>query len=180
MNVLGIDPGLKGGAALVKFGNDWVDLVNAWPLPVIKGGASGPLGTRATIDVKRLGALLPFLDCDHAVVERQEYRPGNASGSSFTTAFNYGLIAAEVMRRVAARQIFWVQPQVWKRDLGLSSNKERSRKLASEIFGAAAGVKYWPRKKDEGISEGALLAVWRGRRLMEMLGQKGQKKTVDF
>ena len=173
MNVLGIDPGLKGGAALVQFGNDWVDLVDAWPLPVVKvGTAVGPLGIRAIIDTGKLHEALGNLAADHGVVERQEYRRGNAASASFTTAFNYGLVAAAVQLKLWPNQTFWVSPQAWKRDLGLSKDKERSRELATEIFGAEARDTYWPLKKDDGLAEAALIAYWRGRRLKEMVSQQ--------
>lgn len=90
------------------------------------------------------------------VLERVSPMPGQ--GISSTTRFVGSMYLAHGVAAGLGLSVTRVTPAVWKRDLQLSSDKERSR---------AAALRQWPdradlfrRKKDHDRAEAALMALW--------------------
>ncbi|MCY4260047.1 MAG: hypothetical protein OXC91_07260 [Rhodobacteraceae bacterium] len=105
------------------------------------------------------------------VVERQQevYGSGFVKGS-FASGFNYGLLRGAVLFAFdwepPAPVVFVASAREWKAGMGVPAEKEGARLLATSLFG---GDGFWPRKKDEGMAEAALLAAWRGKFLAQRL-----------
>ncbi len=64
----------------------------------------------------------------------------------------------------------------WKRDMGLDSDKDRSRAMAAEMFPDQAAL--FKRAKDDGRAEAALLGVWWLRHGQEPVG-KPKRRSVQ-
>ena len=175
IHVIGIDPGLKGGVALVQLGDGRLVILKAERLPILKQ-TGGPIGRSSTMDLVKLeDILIKMMDRAHGdfslVIEMQESRQKQAG--SFTTAFNYGMLVTVVLRDMNDLQIrnniFYAKANQWKPDLGLNSDKNRSLDVATRVFGRQAKDLFWPARSDEGVAEAALLAYWRARRLRMMM-----------
>ena len=172
IHVIGIDPGLKGGVALVRLDGSELLVLSAERLPILKQ-YGGPIGSSSIMDLVKLeDILIKMMDKAHEdfwlVIEMQESRQKQAG--SFTTAFNYGMLVT-VVRGVLGNpreNIMYAKANQWKPDLGLNSDKNRSLDVATRVFGRKAKDLFWPAKSDEGVAEAALLAYWRARRLRMM------------
>jgi hypothetical protein len=60
---------------------------------------------------------------------------------------------------IYAPRVEFVTPQKWKARMMLSFDKSQSLALARKMF----GHDLFPRKKDEGLAEAALIAFWAAR-----------------
>lgn len=100
---------------------------------------------------------LDLNDIDMAVIEDVSARPGQGVTSMFkfgdTLGFAHGLVQA-----CASVPIHWPTPALWKRKMGLTSNKTDSREEARRLMPDLA--KYLTRVKDDGVAEAALLAYY--------------------
>lgn len=155
MLVIGIDPGQTGALALA--GPD--GLMALEPMPIAGKEVDGP-GLAAVLREWSRTFGPPLM----VYVERQQAMPGQGVSSSFLNGANYGVILGVVgtlglpLTRVASGD--------WKRGAGVrhgsgwtdAQKKEASRTRASELMPGWAGR--WPRKKDHGPAEAALIAWW--------------------
>lgn len=92
------------------------------------------------------------------VVEKQGSMPGQGVSSSFQTGYGFGTIVG-VLAATGLRYEL-VAPGTWKRAMGLSSEKEKSRQMARALWAEAP----LSRVKDEGRCEALLLAEFLRRR----------------
>lgn len=146
MIVLGIDPGINGGLAVMAHGVLW----GAQPLPTVGDGTSRMVSGQILIDI------LDEHGPDLAVIERVGAMPGQGVSSMFRFGRSVGIVEG-VLAAMRVR-IQWVAPTVWKRGLGLPADKEAARQRALETFPECAGC--FRRKADHGPAEAALLALW--------------------
>lgn len=146
--ILGCDPGLTGAIAAVS---TLGELVWAEDMPVVDKNVS------STLLAQRLRSQV----FDHAVVERVSSMPGQGVVSVFKFGKGYG----QVLGVIDGLEIPLLEPtpSQWKRDMGLNSDKERSRSLAIKIWPSQAQL--FKFKKDNGRAEAALLALWGLRKL---------------
>jgi len=95
---------------------------------------------------------------DLVVIEAQSSRPGENRSSGGRSLIHYGTILGVVGTLGIAYET--VYPVVWKRAMGLfGKTKDDSRELAGKLI--PHGARFWPRHKDHGLAEAALLAYWR-------------------
>ena len=80
--------------------------------------------------------------------------PKQGVASSFT--FGRTLGVAETAAAALGAPVLYLPPATWKKAMGLTSDKEASRALATSLFPLDAAQ--WSRKKDDGRAEAALLA----------------------
>ena len=149
---IGIDIGLTGGIAILVDGA----LSALYPMPTTPVGVKNK---RIVLPEGVVGALqgvaVPLEDCG-IYVEHVSSRPGEGVASAFSFGRSLGVIHG-VVAGLGGRAEF-VHPVVWKRyfDL-LKSDKEASRQKASVL----AGGDFWfPRKKDHGLAEAYLIALY--------------------
>jgi hypothetical protein len=110
------------------------------------------------VDAAQLAAWLRDLRPDRVFMEDAWSRPNDGH----MQAFRFGQSFGAVKGVLAALGIPYslVRPQLWKRDLRLTPDKEQSRALA---------IRTWPesdcfrRVKDHGRAEAALIALWGSR-----------------
>lgn len=152
--ILGVDPGMSGAMALfdpVK--NELVTLadmpthkitVNLSPRTV-----QDPWGIARFIDVHSSVIKMAVIEEPHAMPQQ-----------GVTSAFSFGRALGEVVGVVIANfvRVEFVRPAKWKRVLGLSHDKDHSRRAASARWPQHADL--FSRSKDDGRAEAALLAYY--------------------
>ena len=157
--ILGIDPGLDGGIAILSGSN--IELLETMPTET-KGGF-----IKRQVDAQKLSSILrvyhnevyPYVVC---YLERVASRPGQGVSSVFSFGDTYGAIRGVL----GALNIptYYIAPQTWKKELKISS-KEDSLKAIKELYPL---VKW--RKKDHNLAEAVLIALY---------GQKVRKNVEN-
>jgi crossover junction endodeoxyribonuclease RuvC len=151
MILLGIDPGIRGGLAVVSDGNGVGTLVGATDIQTVGDGA------RERVAVLAMRDWITRHKPDLAVIERAQAMPRQGSSSGFKYGRAVGALEATVILSCIPIEI--VEPTAWKRFWKLpAKDKERSRQRALELFPAAYDL--FARKKDHGRAEAALLALY--------------------
>lgn len=146
--VVGIDPGLSGAVAVLSPSGELERLAD---LPVIRDGKL------AWIDAQAMTSLL--IDAlqgrsARAVIERVQAFPGQGRSSCFNFGVSFGSLLALVQARYLPIEL--VTPAVWKRAMGLSSDKRASLDKARLLYPSAdLGL-----QKHDGRAEALLLAHW--------------------
>lgn len=160
MRVLGIDPGVTGGWALIE-----VDLKAGTKPVLLKIGdlpvKAHKMSKRVThrIDVHGLALLINTLAVEHTIdrvcVERLSGGPGITS----STSFSLGWTGAAIDTVFALQGItpMTVPPSAWKRALLVPADKHAAKRRATQLFGHDKG---WPREKDHNRAEAAMIALW--------------------
>jgi hypothetical protein len=150
--ILGIDPGLTGAVAVLDAAGALVALHDT---PVLTLRTSR--GTRQEYDVPGLVALLgPYAGLQtHVMIEEAQAMPGQGTRSMFTIGLGMGVWLG--ILGALGLAYTRVRPGVWKRSLGLSSDKEQARLRAMQLFPGAD----LRRKRGHGRAE-ALLLAWYG------------------
>jgi crossover junction endodeoxyribonuclease RuvC len=151
VRVLGIDPGVHGGLAIVAI-NDGVTpaLVDAIDVPTIGTGA------KERIDVLALRKWIEMHRPQHALIERAGSMPKQGAASTFKYGRAVGALEAVIVCCGISMSI--IDPATWKKFHRLpGKDKERARQRALEIFPGAHAV--LARKKDHQRAEAMLLAI---------------------
>ncbi len=146
--ILSIDPGAVSGGFAVF---DEQRLVTAGHLPVVDGMISPQLFA---------GIFSQFPAIDEVVIERVGAMPGQGVSSTFK--FGRGVGILEGVAAALGKRITYVAPTVWKRDVGVSADKEASRRKAMDLWPEFASL-IFAKKKDHGPAEAALIGLWRVR-----------------
>jgi len=151
MKILGIDPGIHGGLALVII-NDGAapQLVDACDVPTV--------GTRAAerVEVLAIRFWIQTHQPDHAVIEQCGSMPKQGVASTFKFGKAAGALEATVA--LCGIPMTIVAPAVWKKAFGLrGKEKEASRQYALQLFPAEHGL--LATKKDHQRAEAALIAL---------------------
>jgi crossover junction endodeoxyribonuclease RuvC len=148
MMICGIDPGLTGAIAFIE--HDKVCSVEKVPVSKIKEGKT----VKRYLDCFTILYLLHKHNPTHVFIEKQQSMPRQGVSSTFRTGFGYGLYIGMLI--AADYDYTIVTPREWKLHYGLSSDKDMSRKKASEIFPDASHL--WRQKNQDGLAEAALIA----------------------
>jgi hypothetical protein len=142
---LGIDPGLRGGLALLDAGGRRPQLLQVADMPA---------------DVDGLHALLrsdPWRAATTACIERVHSSPQMGVASAFT--FGRGLGRVEgALAAVEGLRVVMVAPNVWKPSMRLSGGlaaKRQSVDLAKRLWPEMAGE-----LRNDGRAEAALIGLW--------------------
>ena len=146
---IGIDPGLQGAVAVLAPDGTLQALHDTPTLKLLTRR-----GVRQEYDIPGLvGLLAPYRGSQgHVIIEEAQPMPGQGVRSMFTCGLGMGvwlgILAALALPHTRIR------PQVWKKALGLSKDKEAARLRAQQLFPTAD----LRRKKDHGRAEALLLA----------------------
>ena len=146
---LGVDPGLKGGFALLS---------DAEP---------GKILILDDFDKVRFLDMLSFLSHEQQVtrccLEKVGARPGQGVTSMFHFGENYGwLKGAMDMAEISFQEI---QPQRWKREFSLGSDKKQSVEVARQLYPQAELIPKGCRVPKDGRAEALLMATFAWRKL---------------
>jgi crossover junction endodeoxyribonuclease RuvC len=149
--VLGIDPGVRGGLALVEI-NDGAapQLIDAIDIPVVGTGA------KERVDVLAVRVWVTAHRPDHAAIERAQAMPKQGASSGFKYGRAVG--ALEAVLACCEIPMTVIEPSAWKKVHHLhGGDKEGGRQRALQLFPAAHAL--LARKKDHGRGEAALIAL---------------------
>ena len=147
MIIIGIDPGQTGGVAAIDTDGQ---LLTYTRMPIIQHGK------RKLVDTAALHRLIrPDQPSCVFCIEQVSAMPAQGSVSGF----NFGRAAGAVEGWALSYgvPVQFVTPQVWKKALNLSSDKQQSLDRAKLEFGQ---LKIWDVKANDGIAEAALIALW--------------------
>lgn len=169
---LGIDPGLRGAAAVIETGPRRISLLAAFDFQTFT-----PSGTDAQnrIDAQKLiAAIVQWMPFDGATIELVGAMPsipdkdGKRRDMGTASVFKFGRAVGAIEACVMGCGIrpLWVMPGVWKRHFGISADKAVSRALAIQYFGEP----HFARVKDGNRAEAALIARYH----VEKLGLFGR------
>lgn len=151
--IIGIDPGISGGIALVEKTSDGIFLRGVWDMPTtcIAGG-------KRKVNAPMLADIISRFPTTATVISEQV---GAMPGQGVVSMFNFGRAAGIIEGVVAGvgLDLELVLPVKWKRVLDLiGKDKNASRALAAEAFPKQANS--FSRVKDDGRAEAALIALW--------------------
>jgi crossover junction endodeoxyribonuclease RuvC len=150
--ILGIDPGIHGGLAVVHIDANGVAsrLVDAIDIPVAGAGA------KERVNVLAIRDWIVQHAPQHAFVERAQAMPKQGASSGFKYGRAVGAIEAVIA--CCAIPLTVVEPSIWKKFHALrGGDKESGRQRALQLFPAAHAL--LARKKDHGRAEAALIAL---------------------
>jgi len=152
MRILGIDPCIHGGCAIISINNGTVpQLIDAIDIPTVGTGA------KERVDVLALRAWIKSHQPDRSAIERGQALPRQGSSSDFK--FGRACGALEAALALCEVPLTIVEPSVWKRAQHLrGGDKEQARQRAIEIFPSAHPL--LARKKDHQRAEAALIALY--------------------
>jgi hypothetical protein len=151
VKVLGLDPGIRGGLAVVSEGKDIGALCDAIDIPTIGTGAA------ERVDVAAVRSWILRHRPALALIERAQAMPRQGASSGFKYGRATGALESAII--LCAMPIEIVEPSAWKRHWRLpGKDKERSRQRALELFPAAHEL--LARKRDHGRAEAALIALY--------------------
>jgi crossover junction endodeoxyribonuclease RuvC len=153
--LLGIDPGIHGGLAIVAIDNGTAPrLVEAIDIPTVGTGA------KERVDAIAFRDWIAAYQPQHAYIERAQAMPQQGSSSGFKYGRATGAIEAAIA--LSGIPVTIVEPSVWKRFYKLpGKEKEASRQRALQLFPKAHAL--LARKLDHGRGEAALIALYGAR-----------------
>lgn len=153
MIIVGIDPGLRGGAACIEATRGGRPiLLDAIDLPVSGEGA------KKRIDVLALTQWLLTHMPDYAYIERAQAMPDQGASSGFIYGRAVG--ACEATLQHVGASLCIIEASAWKKTLGLKGgDKEGSRQWVIHRFPSKASL--FARKLDHNRSEAVCIA-WCG------------------
>jgi crossover junction endodeoxyribonuclease RuvC len=151
VKVLGIDPGVRGGLAIVEIDNGAAPrVIDAIDIPVTGVGA------KERVDVLAIRTWIQAHTPDHAAIERAQAMPKQGASSGFKYGRAVG--ALEAVLACCEIPMTIIEPTAWKKFHQLrGSDKEAGRQRALQLFPAAHAL--FARKKDHGRGEAALIAL---------------------
>lgn len=159
MKILGVDPGVEGGLALLdEAGN----LLGVWDMPVVDVRVGKT--TRHRLALSILSDLIGSFHADHAVLEHVQGRPTDVP----TYAGELCRASGHVEGIIVAKGIPLtpVQPMAWRKAMGVMlkpgstgpQRKEASRQRALQLWPGDSEL--FARKLDADRAEAALIARW--------------------
>lgn len=155
MIYVGIDPGTP--VTIVALGNSIMDCWDGAQVATFekRAGSKTPKPVN-NADLIR-AALAPYAALQTLVViERVSAMPGQ--GLSSSTRFVGSMYLCQGIAVGLGMRVKLVTPAAWKRKMGLTSDKERSRAEALRLWPECAHL--FKRKGDHDRAEAALLAQW--------------------
>lgn len=155
-HVLGVDPGVRGGLAIVAV-NDGIapQIVDAIDIPVVGEGA------KERVDAIAIREWIASHKPVHAYIERAQAMPGQGASSGFKYGRAVGSIEAAIA--LSGIPLTIVEPSAWKKFHKLhGGDKEGDRQRALQLFPTAHAL--LARRKDHGRADACLLALYGAQR----------------
>ena len=145
MKVIGIDPGMKGGIAIL---DTETNQMKAVPTPLIG----------KEIDYRRVHEALTFYEPSIVVVEKVHAMPGQGVTSMFNFGLSYGAIIA--LASVSKARLVLVPPQMWKKHVlaGTSKDKDAAIQFCNQTYPSINLVLPRCRKPHDGMADAICMA----------------------
>ena len=151
MRIIGIDPGLSGGIAIL----DNSKVMELFDMPVMPDCKKNKRQLNSALLVKLIKDHIKNLEDTVMVVEQVNAMPGQG----VTSMFNFGQTFGAIKGICAALglPIFFVRPAKWKKHFELiNSSKDSSRTKAIEMYPSIS--EQLSKKKDVNKSDAILIA----------------------
>lgn len=157
--VVGIDPGLKGGIAVIDFNSD---IAAVWPMPLTTNNRDKPI-----IDVNRLQEHIAYFSdwshtsCQHVYIEEVSSMSGQGVTSVFTFGKGYGMLLGAF--QVLNYDIRLVRPQEWKKKILPNTDKDKQSAInhCKTVF---PDISLLPtsrsRKDSDGLADALCIAMY--------------------
>ena len=156
--IIGVDTGLHGYIAAVDAGNNKILETNSMPIALTttppvkrrdgfykngnkKWKTIKPANTKRYLDIQGLFELISKLDKEYdvssCIIEDQFHNTRGRMGQKGlkTIYANFGATKASCICSLGSSRVHLIQPKKWKKELGLTKNKQDSIDLVEEIFG---------------------------------------------
>jgi crossover junction endodeoxyribonuclease RuvC len=148
---LGIDPGLSGAFAFYTPDEKHLEIVD---MPVVEVTRNGKV--KREVSAPLVSSVLGGRGIEFAVIERVGAMPGQG----VTSVFSFGKSVGIVEGVLAAKGIptHPATPQAWQKMFNVRAGKDGSRECAMRMFPWCS--EYFERKKDDGRSDAALMALY--------------------
>lgn len=151
MRILGIDPGLSGGAAVLIVNGAGSEIAGAIDIPTTGKEA------KRRVDSAALHKWIIEQEPDVAFIERAGVMPRQGNASGFIYGRAVGAIEATVT--LAGVPLHVIEPQTWKRHFDLpGGDKEAARQAVLALFPQTKSL--IPRKKHHNRAEAILVAMY--------------------
>ena len=151
MIVCGIDPGLNGAVSFIHSDSKYIQAEKA---PVFKVNIGKK--QKRFLDMWSLNSILADQKPEHVFIEKQQAMPQQGLASTFATGMGYGVYLGMLV--AIGLPYTEVVPRKWKSDLNCTSDKDATRKRASELM--PQGSHLWQLKTYDGLAEASLIAYW--------------------
>jgi crossover junction endodeoxyribonuclease RuvC len=148
--VIGIDPGLKGGIALIRNG----ELEQVLDMPMHDGQVDGAVIYEFIYQQSYMLGM--YTSRPRVWIELVHSYPKQGVVSTFTFGQAYGIAIGAA--QASGASINYARSQDWKAHFGLSADKKESSALARELF--PDHLDRFKRVKDNGRAEAALIALY--------------------
>ena len=151
MRIIGIDPGLSGGIAIL----DDLKIFDIFDMPIMSEGKKNKNQLNSAQLVNIINKHILKKEDTYVIVEQVGAMPGQG----VTSMFNFGQSFGVIKGVCAAMQlpIFFVRPAKWKKHFDLiNSQKDSSRVKAIEMFPKFSSM--LSRKKDSNKADAILIA----------------------
>jgi len=156
MRVLGIDPGLNGGAAIVE-------VAAPQSIPPTPGRLVSAIDTpthgedrKRRIDALKLRDFIQTHGADVCFIERAQAMPKQGSSSGFN--YGRGVGALETVPLLCGCSVKVIETRAWKKHFGFGPEKEIARDLVVARFPDHAYL--FARVKDHNRAEAVLIACY--------------------
>jgi crossover junction endodeoxyribonuclease RuvC len=150
--ILGIDPGVNGGIAVLDAGGDLLSVVD---MPSLRDGPAG----RRNVNAPLLAEIVAKSHATQAFVEYVGARPGEGAVGGFAFGRSRGVI--EGVLAALGVPIAFLTPPAWKRLVriapGNEGAKDAARSGANRRWPDNAGL--FARARDDGRAEACLIAI---------------------
>lgn len=153
---VGIDPGLHG--AIAAFYPDEIEKSCVHQLDTYK------IKNKNQLDLIGIQEFFKTIICTrlemssdtHIILEEPHAMPRQG----VTSSFKFGRVLGQLEGLISTYGVPYtlVSPATWKRHLGLTSDKDHTRQMASRLLPFLAH--WWPKKSDHDKAEAMLLAYW--------------------
>lgn len=153
---LGIDPDMRGGLAVIDQPSREVYLVRRMPVREKSKVLNQPARIDARglwndlVEARRVGAT-------YVILEQPGFFAGNEKGVDRKHQ-NFGCIRGLCELAFTPSRVILAPPSVWKKAVGVSSDKVECRAKACELF--PSHVSLLKMTKNTGIAEAALMTEW--------------------
>ena len=153
MKIIGIDPGLSGGIAVLEN----LKVLNIYDMPVMSEGKKNKRQLNSAQLVTLIKENIKTNEETVVVVEQVNAMPGQGVTSMFNFGQSYGILKG--ICSAMQLPMYFVRPAKWKKYFNLiNSEKDASRTKAIEIFPYFSGN--LSKKKDSNKADAILIASY--------------------
>lgn len=150
MRIIGIDPGIKGGLTSIDTETGKCLVYRVPTMKVVRNRKD-----KQDYDLDALKTLLGIARPNQAYIEQVGARPFQGLSSTFFFfGKGYGIMLG--MLGAFGIPITYVTPQKWKKEFGLTAEKDVARAYGSKIAPNLASK--WKLKRDDGVCESFLIS----------------------